>query len=149
MCKRKILFSNLKKIKLYNQYVKDILHSFKGEKNVVLTIAIGLLHFVVFLFSWAINLNQELTILLFCSKFDWYVWALSLSCLLQILALLADTVIEFQEQAMADDEVGASFSGFLNVIVLVAARNMTLLRFELTVVAGERLGRNSRRGGGV
>jgi hypothetical protein len=69
--------------------------------------------------------------------------------LLQILALLVDTVIEFQEQAMADDEVGASFSGFLNVIVLVAARNMTLLRFELTVVAGERLGRNSRRGGRV
>ena len=56
---------------------------------------------------------------------------------MQILALLADTVIEFQEQAMADDEVRASFLGFFNVIVLVAARIKTLLRFDLTAVAGE------------
>ena len=46
--------------------------------------------------------------------------------MLQILALMADTVIEFQEQAIADDELGASFSGFFNVIVPVAARNRTL-----------------------
>ncbi|KAL3578571.1 hypothetical protein D5086_020075 [Populus alba] len=53
---------------------------------------------------------------------SFHVWDFAkLYSMLTILALLADTVIEFQEQAIADDELGASFSGVAESSVLCSA----------------------------